>query len=330
MSTLALPGVAPRRLDPLELLYRWGTVVTIALLVAAFGLATDGFLTAANLVNILRAISIVTVIGLGVSLSLAVGGFDLSVGSTASLADAVVISLLVWHGVGTAVAIALTVAACLVVGLANALLVTRLRIPDLLATLASMFVVQGVAMTYTRGGSVTAHMPMPDGGTAPGALTPAFERLGQVPTIIAVMLACVVAVQLFLSFTKQGRYLYLVGGNAEAARLTGLPVGRYRALAYLASSAFSALGGIMLASRIGSSQVNAGSAYLMDAVAAAYIGYSLGGSGKANAVGTFVGAVLIGVLQNGLVMVSVPYYAMDIVKGGVLALALALTYLKKR
>jgi len=204
------------------------------------------------------------------------------------------------------------------------------RIPDMLATLASMFIIQGVAMTYTAGGSITPNMVMPDGSNSPGQLTSFFNSIGQVPAIILVMFAAMVVVQIFLSYTKHGRFFYVVGGNLEAARLSGIPIGRYRTAAYLASSVLAALGGIMLASRIGSSQVNAGSAYLMDAVAAAYIGYSLGGSGKPNAIGTFIGAVLMGVLQNGLVMISVPYYAMDIVKGAVLALALALTYVKKR
>jgi simple sugar transport system permease protein len=185
-------------------------------------------------------------------------------------------------------------------------------------------------MTYTNGGSITANMMMGDGSTAPGALTGAFSAIGQVPAIIIIMIVVVIVVQVFLSSTKHGRYMYVVGGNREAARLSGIPIGRYRMAAYLISSVFAALGGIMLASRIGSSQVNAGAAYLMDAVAAAYIGFSLGGSGKPNAVGTFIGAVLIGILQNGLVMVSVPYYAMDIIKGAVLALALALTYVRQK
>jgi len=247
----------------------------------------------------------------------------------ASVADAVVISVFIWYGRGTAVAIFAAVAACLVVGAFNSFLIVKVRIPDMLATLATMFIFQGVAMTYTNGGSITANMMMPDGSTAPGKLTAVFNAIGQVPAIILIMVVVVIVVQIYLSSTKHGRYMYVVGGNMEAARLSGIPLGRYRSAAYLISSAFAALGGIMLASRIGSSQVNAGSAYLMDAVAAAYIGYSLGGSGKPNAFGTFIGAVLIGVLQNGLVMVSVPYYAMDIVKGAVLALALTLTYVKK-
>jgi len=320
-------GIAAHR--AFQLLYRWGTLITIGLLVVFFGLVTDGFLAPSNLVNILRSISIVTVIAIGVSISLAVGGFDLSVGSVASLADAVVISVLIWWGRGTALAVLAAVGACLLVGAFNALLIVRLRVPDMLATLAALFIFQGVAMTYTHGGSITANMMLEDGSTAPGRLTSAFNAIGQVPTIIVVMMVGVLLVQVFFSFTKQGRYLYMVGGNPEAARLSGVPIGRYRAYAYLGSAVFAGLGGIMLASRIGSSQVNSGSAYLMDAVAAAYIGYSLGGSGKPNAFGTFIGSILIGVLQNGLVMVSVPYYAMDIVKGAVLALALTLTYVKK-
>jgi len=319
-----------RRFELFGFLYRWGTIITIVILVLFFGMVTKSFLSPGNLINILRSISIVTVIAIGVSLSLAVGGFDLSVGSVASLADAVVISLFIWYGAGTAVSIVVAVAACLAVGAVNAFLIVKIRIPDMLATLATMFIFQGVAMTYTNGGSITANMMMTDGSTALGKLTATFNAIGQVPTIIIVMIVVVIIVQVYLSSTKHGRYMYVVGGNMEAARLSGIPIGRYRAAAYLISSAFAAIGGIMLASRIGSSQVNAGAAYLMDAVAAAYIGFSLGGSGKPNSVGTFIGAVLIGVLQNGLVMVSVPYYAMDIIKGAVLALALALTYVRKK
>lgn len=157
-----------------------------------------------------------------------------------------------------------------------------------------------------------------------------FAALGQVPVIVLIMLAVTVAVQLFLSLTKHGRRMYAIGGNPEAARLSGIRTVRYRVAAYVISSWLAALGGILLASRIGSSQVNAGGGYLMDAVAAAYIGFSLAGAGKPNALGTLIGAVILGVLQNGLVMLSVPYYAMDIIKGLVLALALTITYIQKR
>ncbi|WP_248464096.1 ABC transporter permease [Pectobacterium versatile] len=305
-------------------------LITVVALIALFGLASDNFLDPYNIINILRSIAIVTVIAIGVSISLSVGGFDLSVGSTASLANALVISLFVWHGFGTTGAIVLTLLLCMLVGLFNAFLIVVLKIPDMLATLASLFVIQGVAMTYSYGGSITQNMVLPSGEMAEGIIPEFFATLGQVPVIVVIMLAVTVLVQLYLSLTKHGRRMYAIGGNPEAARLAGIRTARYRVQAYVFSSLLAALGGILLASRIGSSQVNAGGGYLMDAVAAAYIGFSLAGSGKPNALGTLLGAVILGVLQNGLVMLSVPYYAMDIIKGLVLALALAMTYIQKR
>ncbi|GAB7262112.1 ABC transporter permease [Dickeya ananatis] len=335
MSQPIVSNSAPKDAIPFhhrlfDLFYKWGMLITVVLLIALFGLASDNFLDPNNIINILRSIAIVTVIAIAVSISLSVGGFDLSVGSTASLANALVISLFVWHGFSTTGAIVLTLALCLLVGLFNAFLIVILRIPDMLATLASLFVIQGVAMTYSYGGSITQNMLLPSGEIADGVIPEVFSTLGHVPVIVVIMLAVTILVQLYMSLTKHGRRMYAIGGNPEAARLAGIRTARYRVLAYLLSSLLAALGGILLASRIGSSQVNAGGGYLMDAVAAAYIGFSLAGSGKPNALGTLVGAVILGVLQNGLVMLSVPYYAMDIIKGSVLALALAMTYFHKR
>ncbi|WP_145476319.1 ABC transporter permease [Yersinia similis] len=327
---LPLPDVQPWRHQLFDFLYKWGMLLTVVALIALFGLASDNFLDPNNIINILRSIAIVTVIAIGVSISLSIGGFDLSVGSTASLANAVVVSLFVWYGFGTTGAIILTLLICTLVGLFNAFLIVVLKIPDMLATLASLFVIQGVAMTYSRGGSITQSMLLPSGDMAEGVIPEIFSALGQVPVIVLIMLAITVVVQLYLSLTKHGRRMYAIGGNPQAARLAGIRTVRYRVLAYVLSAQLAALGGILLASRIGSSQVNAGSGYLMDAVAAAYIGFSLAGSGKPNAFGTLIGAIILGVLQNGLVMLSVPYYAMDIIKGLVLAMALALTYIQKR
>ncbi|KHS90384.1 sugar ABC transporter permease [Pectobacterium brasiliense] len=327
---LSSNGALPFRHHVFEFLYKWGMLITVVALITLFGLASENFLDPYNIINILRSIAIVTVIAIGVSISLSIGGFDLSVGSTASLANALVISLFVWHGFGTTGAIVLTLLLCTLVGLFNAFLIVVLKIPDMLATLASLFVIQGVAMTYSYGGSITQNMVLPSGEMAEGVIPEFFATLGQVPVIVVIMLVVTVLVQLYLSLTKHGRRMYAIGGNPEAARLAGIRTARYRVQAYVFSSLLAALGGILLASRIGSSQVNAGGGYLMDAVAAAYIGFSLAGSGKPNALGTLLGAVILGVLQNGLVMISVPYYAMDIIKGLVLALALAMTYIQKR
>ncbi|ANY72627.1 sugar ABC transporter permease [Paenibacillus ihbetae] len=313
-----------------DFLYKYGTLITVAVLILVFGTVADSFLSTSNIINILRSISIVTIIAVGLTVSLSVGGFDLSVGSTATLANALVISMFVWHGQQIGIGIGLTLLICLAVGLINAFLVINFKIDDMLMTLATMFIFQGVAMTYTRGATISQNMIMPSGDFATGKIPAAFEKIGQVPWIIVIMVLVVLIVHLFLTYTKHGRYMYMIGGNREAAALSGIPVSRYRLIAYLVSALFATIGGIILGARVMTAEVNSGGPYLMDAVAAAFIGYSVFGAGKPNALGTFVGAVLIGILQNGLIMLSVPYYAMDIVKGSVLALALALTYYRKR
>jgi len=314
--------------DFFNFLYKYGTILTIVLLIIVFSIANPSFLQVSNIINILRSISIVTIIVIGFTISLSINGFDLSVGSTASLASAVVMSMFIWHGQPTVIAILAALVAVMAVGALNAFLIVKVRIPDMLLTLAMMFIIQGVALTYTKGATISENMIMSDGSYATGKIPALFKSIGQLPWIIIIMLAIVIFVHILLTYTKHGRYMYVIGGNAEAARLSGIPVNKYRVAAYLLSATFAGIGGIILASRVMTAEINAGGSYLMDSVAAAFIGLSVLGAGKPNAFGTFVGAVLIGILANGLVMMSVPYYAMDIVKGTVLASALALTYYK--
>lgn len=319
-----------RSFDLFQFLYKYGTILTIFILIIVFATSNPSFIQGNNIINILRSISIVTIIAIGITISLSVNGFDLSVGSVASLSNAIVISMFVWFSQNTLIAIFSAIIASLLVGVLNSFIIVKLKVPDMLITLATMFIVQGIALTYTKGATVSQNMVMPDGTFATGIISPVFEKIGQVPWIIVIMVIVVIAVHIFLTYTKHGRYMYVIGGNIEAARLSGIPVNKYKAAAYLLSALFASIGGIVLASRVMTAEINAGAPYLMDSVAAAFIGFSVLGAGKANAFGTFVGAVLIGILQNGLVMMSVPYYAMDIVKGTVLAFALALTYYKQK
>lgn len=313
-----------------DFLYKYGTILTIFILIVVFAMSNPTFLQTNNIVNILRSISIVTIIAIGITISLSVDGFDLSVGSVASLSNAIVITMFVWFSQNTFVAIISALAASLLVGALNSFMIVKVKIPDMLMTLASMFIIQGIALTYTKGATVSQNMVMPDGTFSEGIISPFFAKIGQVPWIIIIMVIVVALVHIFLTYTKHGRYMYVIGGNKEAARLSGIPVNKYKIAAYLLSAVFASIGGIVLASRVMTAEINAGAPYLMDSVAAAFIGFSVLGAGKPNAFGTFVGAVLIGILANGLVMMSVPYYAMDIVKGTVLAFALALTYYKQK
>lgn len=320
-------SIVPKAL--LDFLSKWGTLLTILVLITFFSIAMPPFRSTANIITILRSISIVTVIAIGITISLTVNGFDLSVGSVATFADSLVISMFVWYNFGTIPAIVVALLICLLVAALNAFLIVKLKIYDLLATLATLFIIEGVALTYTGGGSISQGMPRLDGTPTDGIIEPVFRLIGQSPYIIVIMLVLVALTHVFLNYTKHGRYLYVVGGNQEAARLSGIRVDWYRGLAYFLSTLMAAIGGIMLAARIGSAQVNAGAGFLMPAVAAAFIGYSVAGIKKPNAIGTLVGAILVGVLENGLVMMSVPYYSLNIVKGAVLAIALAITFFRR-
>jgi simple sugar transport system permease protein len=320
----SLPGVVQR----------YGSLLAIAAVVAFFSIVNENFLSYDNLADILRSISIVTLVAIGVTFSLIVGGFDLSVGSAVSVSTVLSASLMVWYRQELLVAVLVPLLFGLVIGLVNSLLVVKVRIPDILATLVTLYIFQGIHLSYTHGYSIYNNMPLADGSIAPGIMIPSFLYIGQgklwgIPVPVVIMGLVVIAVHIFLSYTKHGRFLYVTGGNSEAARLSGIPVNRYRTLAYLLSAFFASLGGIVLAARIGTGQVMAGSPLLMDAVAASFIGFSILGQGKPNALGTFCGAILMGVLMNGLTMMNVPYYAQDIVKGIVLAAALAVTYLPK-
>ncbi|UYZ14472.1 ABC transporter permease [Brevibacillus sp. WF146] len=317
-----------------SLAQRYGALLAILAVIAFFSIVNENFLSYANLVDILRSISIVTLVAIGVTFSLIVGGFDLSVGSTVSVATVLSASLMVWYRQELLVALVVPLLAGLVIGLINALLVVKVRIPDILATLVSLYVFQGIHLSYTQGFSIYNNMPMADGSSAPGIIIPTFLFIGQgemwgIPVPVILMALAVAGVHVFLNYTRFGRMLYVTGGNLEAARLSGVPVNKYRTMAYMLSALFASIGGIVLTARIGTGQVMAGSPLLMDAVAAAFIGFSIFGQGKPNAFGTFCGAILMGVLMNGLTMMNVPYYAQDIVKGLVLAGALTLTYLPR-
>ncbi len=316
----------------LDFVTSWGMLIIIAALFTFFAIAMPGrFATGSNMILILRSISITTIIAVGLTFSLAVNGMDLSVGVTANFAGAVVVSLFVWYAFASVgLSIVVTLIACLSAALVNCVLIVKLKITDMIASLATMFIFQGVALTYTQGGAITERMTFTNGEQAPGLIPDSFRNLGQAEYIIPIMLAVVAFAFFFLTFTKHGRYMYAVGGNREAARLSGINVNKYRVLAYVLSAVFAGLGGILLAAYNGSAQVNAGVPYLMPSVAASYIGFSVAGAGKANPLGTLAGAALVGIIENGFVMIGVPFYAMDIVKGSVLALALALTYVKTK
>ncbi|BBP93151.1 hypothetical protein BsIDN1_67690 [Bacillus safensis] len=156
--------------------YRYGTILTIVVLIVIFAAANPAFLQSGNIINILRSISIVTIIAVGLTISLAVNGFDLSVGSVATLSNAIVISMFVWFSQNPLIAILSALAASIIVGLLNAWMIVKMKIPDMLMTLAMMFIIQGLAQTYTKGATISENMVLPDGTFSTGTIPAFFQQ----------------------------------------------------------------------------------------------------------------------------------------------------------
>jgi simple sugar transport system permease protein len=315
--------------------FKYGAILVIIAVFIFFSSVNEYFLTYDNIADILRSISIVTLVAIGVTFSLIVDGFDLSVGSTVSLTTVVVATLMVWFELPLWTVIIIPILLGASIGLFNSFLIVKVRIPDLLATLGTMYIVSGLHRTYTKGYSIYNEMPLADGTTASGSFSESFLFIGQgriigIPVPVILMVMSVIVVHIFLNYTRWGRLLYITGGNKEAARLSGIKVNQVRMIAYVLSGVFAAIGGILFAARVGSGQIDSGAPLLMEAVAAVFVGFSVLGAGKPNVIGTFFGAVLIGVLLNGLTMMNLPYYSFEIIKGTVLILALSVTFIHLR
>ncbi len=311
---------------------RVAVFVVLAALLAGFSIAQPAFLRLNNLFDIVQGVSVTALLGLGITLSLAVGGFDLSVGSTAALASMVAsYTQVVWGG-GAVPTVALALLTGALVGGFNAVLTVALRIPDLLATLGTLFLVGGLQLIPSGGRAISPGMPFDDGSTAGGVFAPGFLLLGRarlggiVPVPVVVLLVATVVLWVLLERASWGRIAYAVGGNEAAARLAGARTQRVRTLAYVMSGTIASVGGILLAARVGRGDIVSGGSLLQDGFASALIGYAVLDLRRPNVVGTAVGAVLVGVLLNGLTMLDAPYYAQDFIKGAVLVASLALTY----
>ena len=319
-----------------DLAIRYGFLVLMAVLIVFFGIMAEGFLTPFSAVFILQSVAITGILALGVTATLVVGGFDLSIGAVAT--SALMLSsyvMVVWEmSALSAVLICLAMGAF--VGLVNGLLVVKMRVPDLLATLGMMFLLVGAQRIPTEGRSISTGMSLPDGSVANGKFSEAFLALGRhridfiapnlVPLSVIFLIAIALGVWVFLETTRHGRLMYAIGSNQQAASLAGANVNRYKIVAYMISGVLASVGGILLAARLGRGDVASGNNLLLDSVAAALIGFAVLGASKPNAFGTAIGALFVGILLQGLTMMNAPYYTQDFVKGAVLVIALVFTF----
>lgn len=315
-----------------KFMLNWAAVITLFICFIAFtGLKGNSFMSSNNMINILRSMSITTVFAIALTITMAPDGFDMSACTLASCSAYIFVSMYLWHGLSLFLSIVICVLVTLVLYQLTMFLILVCKIPDMLATCALMFVHQGLGQWYIGGGAVSTGMRTPYGAEpARVTLSEYFSSLGRAPYIIIIMLTCVLVAHIILNYTKHGRYLYAMGGNKQAAKLSGINIKKYRYIAGMMTAVFVAIGGILVASRGSSAQVMCCDDYLMPALAAVFVGRSVGGAEKPNALGTLVGAMLVSTLENGLTILAVPFYVLPAVKGAVLALALIAAYSTKK
>ncbi len=323
-----------------KLFVDWAAVIVLIVSVIIFTILRGGaFFSVANLINIFRAMSTMTIFALAATVSMAPDGFDMAAGTLGSFCAYVFASCFLWFAMPLWLSIVITIVFAMVMYLLNMFLILVCKVPDMLATCALQFVHQGLGLAFTGGSAVSAGMSTPGWATAlkggdssplRSGWTEASQNIGKSPYIIIIMLLCVVLCFILLERTKYGRYLYAMGGNKMAARLSGIDVKKMRFMAGMFAALFIAIGGIVVCSRNSAAQINGSDSYLMSSLAAVFIGRSVGGREKYNALGTAIGALLIAVLENGMTMCGVVYYILPAVKGAVLCLALIAAYITSK
>ncbi len=315
---------------------RYGFLCLLFGLIVYFSIFASGFAGARSAVFIFQSVAITGILALGVTCTLVVDGFDLSIGAvaTSALMLSAYVMVVMQQSALVAVLACLLMGAC--VGLINGLLIVKTRVPDLLATLGMMFLLIGLQRIPTEGRSIATGMRLPGGEEAVGTFSPNFLWIGRhrfdlvlpdlVPVPVVLFILIGIAVWVFLERTRHGRLMYAIGSNQRAAALAGADVNRYKIAAYMISGVLASVGGILLAARLGRGDIASGNNLLLDSVAAALIGFAVLGAAKPNAFGTAIGALFVGILLQGLTMMNAPYYTQDFVKGVVLVIALVFTF----
>ena len=289
-----------------------GTLFGLIGLCALLTVLTPHFLTVSNLLNVTEQTTINAVIAVGMTFVILSAGIDLSVGSIVALTGVALGSAL-HSGVPVPAAILLSLTTGAVCGLLNGLLITRGGLPPFIATLGMMSIARGVALLFTDG--------RPISGFSAGFREISTGRPLMIPAPVLVMIVVYVTAHFVLTRTTFGRYVYAIGGNEEATRLSGVRVGFHKTMVYVVSGVTSAVAAVTLTARLNSAQPIAGMMYELDAIAATVIGGTslLGGSGTL--VGTLIGALIMGVLRNGLNLLGISSFLQQVVIGGVIIAA---------
>lgn len=291
-----------------------GILIVLAIMFAIFSIGSKDFFTANNMISILQQAAIKGTIAIGMTLVIITAGIDLSVGSITGLSAAVAAMIMVKNGADSIpTAIAAAIAIGFICGLINGELISRFKLQPFLVTMGTLSLYRGIEYIYT--GAVTVR-----------GLPPVFSSTmnawnDSIPIPVIVMLAVLAIVYLVIKYTKWGRYVYAIGGNEEATRLSGVNVNRTRVATYTLMGVICAIAGLLYLGRIGSADANTGTGYEMDAIAAAAIGGASLAGGKGNLIGTILGAIMLAALQNGLTLLKVQSFYQTAATGLIIIIA---------
>lgn len=300
---------------------QFGTLVGLLLLSLVLTILTPYFLTVSNLVNVVQQSAIIAIVAAGITFVIISGGIDLSVGSILALGGLVMADAL-HAGVAMPVAMVIGLLVGLVAGCVNGLLVTFGRLPPFIATLGTMSAIRGLALMYNDGSPIS--------GFSNNFREFATGAVLGIPAPVITMLVVFVIAHFVLTRTKVGRYAYAIGGNEEGALLSGIDVTFHKIVVYGISGMLSALSAVLLTARLNSAQPIAATGYELDAIAAAVIGGTSLLGGEGTLFGTLIGALIMGVLRNGLNLLNVSSYVQQVAIGSVIIIAVFVDMALKR
>jgi ribose transport system permease protein len=297
-------------------------LISLIIIITVFSLMLENFFTLSNWITLLNQSSLTFIVATGLTIVVILGCIDLSVGSTVGLAGVIVAGFLN-RGYGIPVSILLGLLVGLAVGLFNGLIVSRIGIDSFIVTLGSMSIAHGFIFGYTKGYPIYENIPK-------SFLFLGRGRLFGVTFPIFLAILIFILAQALLSWFKFGVHIYATGGNMESTRLAGIKVDNVRLVGFIIGGVLAAFTGVIMASRLGSGQPNAGDNFLFESIGAVVLGGTSLQGGKGSIYGTLIGVLVIGVIFNGLTMLNVSFYYQEVIKGLIIVAAVTYNYLSIR
>lgn len=299
-----------------------GIAIAVLVIMLALTLSTPYFLTTSNLAIVARQISLAAIIAVGMTFVILMGAIDLSVGSAVALTSVVVGYVMVTMQMPILVAVLAGLLAGALVGLINGFLVIRTGVPAIIVTLGMMGLARGAALVITQGSTIS--------GLPEGYLNLGQGYVGLVPIPVIIALVVAVLAHVFLGHTTLGRHVYFIGSNEEAAVLSGVAVNRLKVFVFMLCATLAALEAVIETARMSTAQPASGIGYELNAIGAVIIGGTSIMGGEGTILGTVLGAILLGLITNGLILLGVSAYWQQVFSGGIIILAVTLDTWRRR